>query len=74
MQPDEMLTDIAFRALQPNQRGVFLKLGLRQAQAIAVVNCAVVLTLSDDGRIGDARIALAQSRRRSSARQKPNVG
>lgn len=58
MQPDEMLTDIAFRALQPNQRGAFLKLGLRQAQAIAVVNCAVVLTLDDDGRIGDARIAL----------------
>ncbi|PJF49091.1 MAG: hypothetical protein D6709_10785 [Chloroflexi bacterium] len=58
MQPDEMLTDIAFRALQPNQRGAFLKLGLRQAQAIAVVNCAVVLTLSDDGRMDDARIAL----------------
>ncbi|BCX05133.1 MAG: hypothetical protein KatS3mg053_3071 [Candidatus Roseilinea sp.] len=58
MQPDEMLVDIAFRALQPNQRGAFLKLGLRQAQAIAVVNCAVVLTMNDDGRIADARIAL----------------
>lgn len=58
IQPDEMLVDIAFRALQSNQRGAFLKLGLRQAQAIAVVNCAVVLTMAADGRITDARIAL----------------
>lgn len=58
MQPDEMMVDIAFRALQPNQRGAFLKLGLRRAQAIAVVNCAVVLTLAADGRIAEARIAL----------------
>ncbi|MCS6846284.1 MAG: FAD binding domain-containing protein [Anaerolineae bacterium] len=58
MQPDEMLVDIACRALQPNQRGAFLKLGLRRAQAIAVVNCAVVLTMNGDGRIGDARVAL----------------
>lgn len=58
MQPDEMLVDIAFRALKPNQRGAFLKLGLRRAQAIAVVNCAAVLTMNGDGRIGDARIAL----------------
>ncbi|MCS7057133.1 MAG: FAD binding domain-containing protein [Thermoflexales bacterium] len=58
MRPDEMLVEIAFRALRPNQRGAFLKLGLRQAQAIAVVNCAVVLTMDAEGRIEDARIAL----------------
>jgi len=45
MQPNEMLVDIAFRA---NQRGCYLKLGLRRAQAISVVNCAVVIeSLSD---------------------------
>ena len=57
MQPDEMLVSIQFPALQPNDRGTFLKLGLRQAQAIAVVNVAVVLGFEDD-RISRARIAL----------------
>jgi carbon-monoxide dehydrogenase medium subunit len=44
MQPDEMLVDIAFPALSPEQRGMFIKLGLRRAQAIAVVNSTVLLT------------------------------
>ncbi|HEY3340576.1 MAG TPA: 2Fe-2S iron-sulfur cluster-binding protein, partial [Anaerolineae bacterium] len=46
---DELLTEIAFPALGPDQRGTFIKLGLRRAQAISLVNCAVVLTL--DGQI-----------------------
>jgi carbon-monoxide dehydrogenase medium subunit len=44
MAADELLTEIAFPALKPNQHGTFVKLGLRRAQAISLVNCAVVLT------------------------------
>ncbi len=57
MQPDEMLVDIAFPALRPGQKGVFLKLGLRRAQAISVVNAAVVLTMQGD-RVQQAAITL----------------
>jgi len=42
--PDEMVTEITFPALEPNQRGVFVKLGLRRAHAISLVNAAVLLT------------------------------
>jgi xanthine dehydrogenase iron-sulfur cluster and FAD-binding subunit A len=55
--PDELVTDIAFPALSAHQRGVFVKLGLRRANAIALVNAAVVLTMDGPG-VSAARIAL----------------
>lgn len=57
MEPDEVLSDIALRALGPDERGTFVKLGLRRAQAIALVNVAVVLHLSA-GKVERAAITL----------------
>ena len=47
MQPEEMLVDISIPAMKRNQKGAFVKLGLRRAQAISVVNAAVVVTFRD---------------------------
>lgn len=46
MRDDEMLVDISFPALDENQRGTFIKLGLRKAQAISIINVGIVLNLN----------------------------
>ncbi len=48
MRPDEMLTEISFPAMSPDQRGTFVKLALRRAQAISLVNVAIVLKMQGD--------------------------
>ncbi len=43
LQPNELVREIRLPALRPNQRGLFLKLGLRRAQAISVIDLAIVV-------------------------------
>ena len=58
LRPKELLSAISFPAFDDGERGVFLKLGLRRAQAISVVDVAVVLRRDESGVITAARIAL----------------
>ncbi|TET99299.1 MAG: 2Fe-2S iron-sulfur cluster binding domain-containing protein [Anaerolineales bacterium] len=57
MKDGELMSDIAFPALAENARTTFVKLGLRRAQAISVVNAAVVLLIKE-GRIEHSVITL----------------
>jgi carbon-monoxide dehydrogenase medium subunit len=57
LQPDELIREIRIPALQSSQRGLFLTLGLRRAQAISVINIALVLTFAGE-EVTRAQIAL----------------
>nr|BBH86258.1 hypothetical protein KTC_10090 [Thermosporothrix sp. COM3] len=57
LRPGELLREIRVPALREQQRGLFLKLGLRGAQAISVIDVAFVLTF-DGPRVSQARITL----------------
>lgn len=57
MEPDELLTRIFFAGLGEDTSGLFVKLGLRRAQAISVVHAAMIVTVVD-GLVGAASIAL----------------
>ncbi|MFL5734388.1 MAG: FAD binding domain-containing protein [Chloroflexia bacterium] len=48
MQPDELLREIRFPALGDDRRGLFVKLGLRRAQAISVVDLAIVIEFTGE--------------------------
>lgn len=58
IQADELLVDIFFQALDANQRGRFIKFGLRKAQAISLVNIAAVLEFSKSDEIIGASLVL----------------
>src|SRR5215216_732294 len=48
MQPDEMMVDISFPAMNSSARGTFIKLALRRAQAISIIDAAIVLDIKED--------------------------
>ena len=56
--PGELVTRISFDALGGGRRGIFVKLGLRRAQAISVVHAAAVVTEGSDGAVADLVVAL----------------
>ena len=58
LRPNEMLRSIHIPPLGKDRRGVFLKLGLRRAQAISVVDAALIVQRNGTGFVSDARIAL----------------
>jgi xanthine dehydrogenase iron-sulfur cluster and FAD-binding subunit A len=65
MQPDEMLVDISFPAMASTAHGTFIKLALRRAQAISIIDVALILDITTTpgagfptGSIRSAAIAL----------------
>lgn len=58
MESDELLVSIRIPKMTANQHGIFLKLGLRRAQAISVVNCTVLLTLDAGSVVTNAVVTL----------------
>jgi len=58
LEPGELVTGVSFDALGGARRGIFVKLGLRKAQAISVVHAAAVVTNDGDGTVADLVVAL----------------
>lgn len=55
--PEELLTAISFVKLPSQTKSAFIKLGRRNALAIARMNVAVFIVLDDTGKVEDIRIA-----------------
>lgn len=60
LEPDELVTGLLIPVPEDgvDRRGVYLKLGLRRAQAISVVHLAAMITIGADGSVSDSRIVL----------------
>ncbi len=48
LQPDEFVAEVVIPAMQSGQKGFFIKHGLRRAQAISLINVAVVLDMENE--------------------------
>jgi CO/xanthine dehydrogenase FAD-binding subunit len=59
LRKNELIAEIQFSALGPDDRAAYMKLGLREANAISIVDVAAVLrNKKPDNSFGDVRIAL----------------
>lgn len=59
LKSEELIVELRFRGLKPEQGGAFIKLAKRRALAIAGVNVATVITVDKERNvISDARIAV----------------
>lgn len=59
LRPDELIEEIYFDQLESDDCGAYLKLGLREANAISIVDVAVALLRKiGDQKFGDVRVAL----------------
>ena len=59
LKPDELITEVHFKGLGQEDRGSYRKLGLREANAISIVDVATVLRDQDTrGTFREARVAL----------------
>ncbi|MGB2962969.1 MAG: FAD binding domain-containing protein [Anaerolineales bacterium] len=57
LRPDEIVAEVIFPAMGEDQYGVYLKMGLRKAQAISLVNMTAIISIDGDV-VRDARITL----------------
>jgi len=48
MRPNEIVIDVFFPAMTDSQHGTFIKTALRKAQAISVINTAIILTMTGE--------------------------
>jgi len=58
LKSDELIEEIYFDGLTRNDAGAYLKLGLRKANAISIVDVAVILRGKHRGSYSDVRVAL----------------
>jgi CO/xanthine dehydrogenase FAD-binding subunit len=56
--PDEILSAVIVPSVPLNTRSAFLKLGSRRYLVISIIMVAAVLTIDENGLIGDIRVAL----------------
>lgn len=59
LRPDELIEEVHFKPMNSNDRGAYLKLGLREANAISIVDVAAVLRgRGANDSFAEARVAL----------------
>jgi CO/xanthine dehydrogenase FAD-binding subunit len=58
LNPDELIEEVSFDGLRRNDAGAYLKLGLREANAISIVDVAVALRGKRQNSYDDVKVAL----------------